>query len=99
MIIKGLNFIKTCSAYPEQYDVQDECGNQVGYVRLRWGELKCDYPDVGGEVIYSACFNDNLIGCFENDEQRKYYLDIVADKILKKTKNNLFQGYSVEEDI
>ena len=38
MIIKGLNFKKTCDACPEQYDVfKDE--KQVGYVRLRWGNL------------------------------------------------------------
>ena len=84
MIIKGLNFIKTCSACPEQYDVKDEQGNIVGYVRLRYGELICKYPDVSGEVIYLKYFNYDWMGCFESDEQCKNYLSIIADKILEK---------------
>lgn len=46
MKIKGLQFIQTCGACPEQYDVLDKSGNTVGYVRLRWGGLTCEYPDV-----------------------------------------------------
>lgn len=86
MIIKGLNFIKTCSASPEQYDVKDEQGNMVGYVRLRFGGLTCEYPDVCGQIIYSAYFDDEWMGCFENEEQRKRYLEITADKIIEKIK-------------
>lgn len=42
----------TCSACPEQYDafIGDR---KVGYLRLRWGEFRVDYPDCGGEMTYA----------------------------------------------
>lgn len=84
MNIKGLNFKCTCSVCPEQYDVFDNNENIVGYVRLRWGYLRCDYPDVGGEVIYEADIGDGFCGEFENGEQRMKHLNNIADKIIKK---------------
>ena len=84
MNIKGLYFYLTCSACPEQYDVENSYGNLVGYVRLRWGTLSCEYPNVGGEVIYTASIGDGLTGCFESDEQRTKHLNNIADKILEK---------------
>lgn len=84
MKINGLDFECTCFACPEQYDVYDDNGCMVGYVRLRWGYLRCDYPDVGGERIYGACIGDGYTGCFENEEQRVYHLKNIADKILEK---------------
>lgn len=83
MIIKGLNFIQTCGACPEQYDVKDSEGNQIGYIRLRYGSLYCQYPDVGGEVIYSADIGGNLTGCFQSDKQRKFHLNRIAGKLLE----------------
>lgn len=84
MNIKGLEFILTCGACPEQYDVFDNNGNMVGYVRLRWGELTCEYPDVGGDVIYSADIGDYLTGVFENEKQRMEHLNAIADEIIGK---------------
>lgn len=84
MKIKELLFCKTCDACPEQYDVYNDCGEIVGYVRLRWGNLTCEYPDVGGELIYEASIGDELTGRFENDEQKIYHLSAIADKILEK---------------
>ena len=84
MLIKGLNFICTCSASPEQYDVLDSNDNIVGYVRLRWGSLTCEYPDCCGELIYIADVGDGWCGSFENDTQRNFHLNIIADRILKK---------------
>lgn len=84
MNIKGLYFYLTCSACPEQYDVENSYGNLVGYVRLRWGTLSCEYPNVGGEMIYTASIGDGLTGCFESDEQRMKHLNNIADKILEK---------------
>lgn len=83
MNIKGLSFIKTCSACPEQYDVEYN-GKQVGYIRLRWGGLTVAYPDVGGEIIYEASIGDGWTGEFESKEQRRHHLDNIADKILEK---------------
>ena len=84
MKIKGLNFVRTCIACPEQYDVFDDNGVIVGYVRLRWGSLTCDYPDVYGEEVYCTSVGNDFTGCFENEEQRMVYLNDIADKILEK---------------
>lgn len=84
MEIKGLRFVLTCSACPEQYDVYDDQENLVGYVRLRWGGLSCSYPCVGGEQIYYADIGDCRAGCFESDEQRHKYLHEIADRIVEK---------------
>ena len=87
MIIKGLKFVQTCESCPEQYDVfkRDEL---VGYVRLRWGLLICEYPDVGGDCIYSAYIGNGWNGNFENRIQRKKHLKIIANKILDKLKGD-----------
>lgn len=87
MIIKGLNFKCTCSACPEQYDVFDNNENIVGYVRLRWGGLTCEYPDVGGKLIYEASVGDGWCGSFESKEQRLEHLSNIADRILEKINN------------
>lgn len=84
MKIKGLDFFKTCSVCPEQYDVFNGKGKQVGYVRLRWGGLTCEYPDVGGECIYTANIGDEYTGKFESQEQREHHLNAIADEIIKK---------------
>ena len=85
MRIKGLDFKCTCSACPEQYDVFDNNENIVGYVRLRWGGLTCEYPDVGGECIYNVSIGgDGWTGCFDSKEQRMHHLNNIADKILER---------------
>lgn len=48
--IEGLEFKATCYGCPEQYDVFLE-NEQVGYVRLRHGTLRVDYPSHSGETI------------------------------------------------
>lgn len=68
MLIDGLEFDRTCAACPEQYDVTKD-GKQVGYVRLRWGCLTCDYPDQTGEEIFSHRFKDDLKGIMSPNEQ------------------------------
>jgi hypothetical protein len=76
LTINGLRFVMTCFACPEQYDVFDRSGKQVGYVRLRHGELRCDYPDCGSELIYEA--DPVGDGCFDSDEERDYHLEKIA---------------------
>lgn len=88
MITKTINtynfeFHETCSACPEQYDVYLE-GAQVGYVRLRWGTLCCDYPDVYGELVYLHNFDDGLQGCFDTDKQRDFHLEMIAKSIYNR---------------
>lgn len=84
MIIKGLEFDCTGEMCPEQYDVYNANGRQVGYVRLRWGYLRCYYPECLGEVIYGTEIGGEYTGCFENDEQRMEHLYKIADRILEK---------------
>lgn len=99
MEIKGLNFVCTCRICPEQYDVYDSDGRQVGYVRLRWGALNCEYPNVFGECIYHASVGDGFTGCFEDEEQRMMYLSDIADRIREKLNNaKCMSDQPAEED-
>ena len=84
MEIKGLNFQCTCDACPEQYDVFDSNGNIVGYVRLRYGGLRCNYPNSSGETIYYANIGDGWCGIFESEDQRRRHLTNIACKIRRK---------------
>ena len=76
-----LEFRQTSPACPEQYDVFNKENEQVGYVRLRWGVLRCDYPKCGARTIYEFVFPDKTDGSFLSEEQRAKYLDIIAGKI------------------
>jgi hypothetical protein len=77
----------TCIACPEQYDVFDASGKQIGYVRLRHGELRCDYPDCGGETIYEV---DPIgDGCFDSDEERDFHLNAIAQKLKERNSSVL----------
>ena len=87
MIIDEYNFELTCGACPEQYDVFDEDGNQVAYVRLRWGHLRVDVPDCGGELLYEHNFPDSFKGMFMNEHERRYYLQRIAKKLKDKKLN------------
>jgi len=82
--VKGLKFVQTCEISPEQYNVLDSHDNQVGYVRLRWGELRCDIPDCGGKTIFANQFDDDLKGCFDSDAERNYFLGKIADEINRR---------------
>lgn len=75
-----VRLVLTCEECPEQYDAfigQD----QVGYLRLRHGQFRVDYPDCGGETIYTAePIGD---GIFE-DHERDRYLRFAVDAILRR---------------
>lgn len=90
-ILNGINFVGTCGACPEQYDcyIADIEGKklQVGYVRLRWGNLYCDFPDVGGELVCEHRFVDGFKGCFDSETERLGYLDIISINIRSKLIN------------
>jgi hypothetical protein len=81
IMIKDLSFVQTCSACPEQYDVFDKEGHQVGYIRFRWGHLTCEYPDCGGEVVYETNFDDDWQGCFSSEDDRNLFLEEIANAI------------------
>jgi hypothetical protein len=69
-IISGFALVKTCSAYPEQYDVYRR-GSKVGYFRLKHNVFRA-YNVFTDEVIY--CVSTKGDGCFEEDE-RDIHLD------------------------
>lgn len=89
MEIKGLTFVKTCNCCPEQYEVYRN-GKHIGYVRLRWGTLTCEYPDLDGELVYCVDMDSDIQGEFNSDKERMFHLEAIADKLLKadnKTRN------------
>lgn len=87
IIIDGLRLELTCGACPEQYDVFDGTGKQVGYLRLRHGYFRVDVPDCGGETVYEALPKGD--GIFDDDERYHYLTEaIVAIKNWKRNKEN-----------
>lgn len=84
MFYQGLEFKLTCYACPEQYDVFKD-NKQVGYVRLRWGRLRAEYPDVCGEEVYSAEIGDGAwTGAFLNEDERTFHLTKIAKNLKTK---------------
>ena len=84
--IDGLLFHKTCDMCPEQYDVY-KGAKQVGYVRLRWGNLTVDFPDALDKLIYHKKFKEEYKGCFNDDNERMTYLKKIAKCIKEELKN------------
>ena len=74
MQILEYTLVLPCQCCPEQYDVFDSEGKQVGYIRLRHGNLRADYPDCGGDTVYRHVFDDGWKGLFDSDEEREKYL-------------------------
>lgn len=72
--VEGCRLLKTCSACPEQYDVY-RGGKQIGYLRLRHGHFRADYPDCGGETVYEAEPRGN--GAFDPDERSHFLSEAV----------------------
>lgn len=78
-----MDFINTCYACPEQYDVKLE-DMMLAYIRLRFGHLTVEVPDVGGTLIYKHTFqNAEMKGCFSSDEERDLFLSHI-EKLLEK---------------
>ena len=70
----------TCEGCPEQYDAFLD-GKKVGYLRLRHGYFRVDYPDCGMETIYEAYPKGD--GIFD-DSERDFYLSKAKDAIVRK---------------
>lgn len=81
MKINDYDFNRTCMACPEQYEVLDENGNMMAYIRLRWGYLYAVCPDIGGTVVYEADIGDDYTGCFANEIERMAHLHNIAINI------------------
>lgn len=67
--IDGLKLVCTSIACPEQYEVFDAEGKQVGYLRLRHGRFRADYPDCGGETVYASDTKGD--GTFSEEEREE----------------------------
>lgn len=77
ILIDGYRLICTCPACPEQYEVfSEETKQQVGYLRLRHGLFRADYPECGGETVYDTETNGD--GMFDDDERMPQLKKAVA---------------------
>jgi len=82
-----LEIVQTCYASPEQYDIfitENGERKQIGYLRLRWGHFYAEYPSVGGEMVFEHQFSDGFKGRFDNDVERKMYMNMALDALYKK---------------
>ncbi len=79
--IDGLIFCQTVFLCPELYEIYDREGRHVGYARLRFGVLRCDFPDCGGVTIYRKDFESEYLGGFRTEREREKYLKIIAEKL------------------
>lgn len=52
--VEGCTLKCVCGACPEAYEVFDAEGEQVGYLRLRHGWFRADYPFANGEIVYES---------------------------------------------
>jgi len=75
-----LTFDKSGDACPEQYDVFDEDGNNVAYVRLRHGTLTVSEAPLHNE-FYRHSFDEGWKGAFDNDAEAQVFLGIIERQI------------------
>lgn len=92
LLIEGYRLDPTCFACPEQYDVYDQAGTQVAYIRLRHGNLTVSCPDYGGIVVYSA--NPRGDGVFDSTE-RMHHLKIAIAAIQEWV---IFERYKIVDE-
>jgi hypothetical protein len=67
----GYDLVQACFACPEQYEVYlgDE---RAGYLRLRHGCFRADYPICGGETVY---YSEGMKGDGQfDDDEREFFL-------------------------
>ena len=78
---------KTCECCPEQYWAY-KGPHRIGYIRLRWGNFTCDYlpkENLSNNDIrlIEHKFNDEYKGCFDNEEERNFWLEKSKEELLK----------------
>lgn len=78
-----MRLVKTCDCSPEQYDVYHG-KQQVGYLRLRWGRFSARYPNVGGVVVYSHDFPDDMLGQFPDETTRGLHIGQALQALRRK---------------
>ncbi len=93
MWTKGLIFENTCYGAPETWSVYNE-SDRIAFIKLTSGELTCNLiigrdavsNAIKTETIYTKKFEYNRQEEFENEDQRYFYLDLIADKICERIK-------------
>lgn len=87
----------TCGACPEQYDafVDDK---QVGYLRLRHGHFRVEFPECGGETVYeSDTIGDGIFDDSERELHIRRAVDAIAEKLgVKLTVSELDMDYDLQ---
>ena len=90
--MRTITLEQTCEACPEQYWVHTGA-KTIGYIRLRWGHLTCDYLPEGKpklsdddirvlDHLFRNRENDEYKGSFDTDEERKFWLDKCKDALM-----------------
>lgn len=83
---------QTCECCPEQYWAR-KGGKIVGYIRLRWGHLTCDYLPQGklgkGDIrvvdyVFNERTDDVYKGSFDSDQEREYWLGECKKQLMLK---------------
>jgi hypothetical protein len=78
--IGGLRFVMTSLAAPEQYEVFDFKGAQVGFARLHHGSFRVSVPDfLDHTVLLAKPYGAD--GVFVDEQQRIEYLRSAATAI------------------
>lgn len=88
MIVEGCKLIQTCPSNPEQYEVFWG-DREIGYLRLRHGWFRADYPSCGGQTVYQAypACGSACGGMFAENE-RSFFLKEAVRAILKAVSEN-----------
>lgn len=85
--IIDIQLVKTCSAFPEQYDayIGDDREKPVGYLRLRHGYFCVVCPWVRGDLVYES--EPDGDGIFE-DYEREPNLNAAKEAIYNWVRAN-----------
>src|SRR3954469_24882867 len=86
-----ITLVRTSLAMLEQYDAFDASGEQVGYLRLRHGRFRVDFPTNGGQTIFEARPMGD--GIFDDDE-RDVYVQQACDAIVARLSREQSGGSS-----
>lgn len=84
----------TCHACPEQYDLKSLLDNkQLAYIRLRWSNFTCKYPDVVGDKLVDEYIDEEgWTGSFNNEEQRVKYLSKAIKLVVERIRSEIENG-------
>lgn len=89
---------QTCQACPEQYDVYNEQGEQIAYLRLRHGYFKCEVPSVFGTIVYDSTPNGD--GIFTDEErpvELQKAIEAIKDFYSKHTLESTLEQYKTKQ--